>query len=393
MATDHKKRFTRWRKSLGSRSSFLVDQVFEIILPPLFEQGFEWANSISEFGALADSRADSIPLQRRSGLAWPTITIDFDQNKRAKFRVEFSELAELCFHRGQGDLLKIPRNEARIYDGSLYFLVIKHRTRSDDSRFGYDIFEYLSQPYRVDRLVRYVIAPKSLLAGEVRFAQHCMQEIQELIHSGIPREWETAEPGNIGRHLSLIDSDHLRRITYERAKVKPTTIGRPSTEIAKLAAAGNGTADRLMSIEPVAPDYPPNDAIDNEEDDEYENSAIDVAADPVLSAIDAELQAVSRRAKLLRNLFLALFCVAAIWYFQIPSSGSEWVRTLMFSTLLGAFLVQLFYWSGASRRVAEKHGLVCPSCGQPPPAPEVMSAAAKLRCPRCGAKLRSASLG
>lgn len=213
MASSHKQRFERWRKTLDARTAFLVDQVCEVLLPPLFAQGFEWADRVEEFGALADSRPDSIPLQRRSGDAWPTLTIDFDQRKRANFRVEFSLLPETCLQRGRGGLLEITRREARVFNGPLYFRVVRRERISEDSRFGYRVFDFIAQPYRVDRLLRYIVAPKGLLAEEVGFARRCLAEIESMLHSGVPREWETAPLGRIGRHLFLADSDHWRRMS------------------------------------------------------------------------------------------------------------------------------------------------------------------------------------
>jgi hypothetical protein len=231
MATNHKRRFARWRKTLDARAAFLVDQVCEVLLPPLFAQGFEWADRVEEFGAIADSRADSIPLQRRSGDAWPTITIDFDQRKRANFRIEFSQLPEHCLQRGHGELLEISRREARVFNGPLYFRVVRRERKSEDSRFGYRIFDFISQPYRVDRLLRYAFAPKGLLAEEVGFARRCMVEIEEMLRSGVPREWEAAPLGRIGRHLYLSDSDHWRRMTDQNLTPKPAAPTEPQPDV------------------------------------------------------------------------------------------------------------------------------------------------------------------
>jgi hypothetical protein len=364
MASSHKKRFARWRKSLNPRTAFLVDQVLEVLLPPLFAQGFVWADNIEEFGAIADSRADSIPLQRRSGAAWPTITIDFDQRKRSKFRIEFAVLPEYCFHRGQSELLRVPRREARIYDGPLYLWLVRGERKSDDSRFGYDLFDFISQPYRIDRLLRYTFAPGGLLAEEVRFAQRCMADIDAALVSGLPHEWQGAPLGRIGRHLYLIDSDPHRQATY-----------------ANIKAHGAPAAPSAATGEPLP---------GKEEEDEEEDFETDIAGDPVLSAIDTDLKTAWRHAKLLRNLLLAGAVATGVGYL-LMQPRSEPVRVTMVSLLLGAFPAQLVFWAWAARRVAARHGLVCPSCGQTPPAPEVMRTAIKRRCPRCSAKMSNAS--
>jgi hypothetical protein len=357
MATSHKRRFERWRKSLDSRTAFLVDQVFEVLLRPLLAQGFEWADRIEEFGAIADSRADSIALQRRSGAAWPTVVISFNHRGKACFRIDFTELPEVCHQLTEHGLVEIPRHQARVFNGPCHLMVVRGERRSNDGEFGCCPWPKLTDLHRVDRLLRLRFAPEGLLRQEVGLARECMSEILEFSVSGLPLDWETAPLGRIGRHMYLLSSHHWAR-THR------------STSITARAAAAT-----------------PQDTKDD--DDDYAKSVIDIATDPVLSAIDTDLKTTRRHAMLLRNMLLAGAVAMGVGYL-LMQPRLEPVRVTMVLLLFGAFPAQLVFWAWASRRVAARHGLVCRSCGETPPAPEVMSTAIKLRCPRCSAKMSNA---
>ncbi|GAB4556584.1 MAG: hypothetical protein Tsb007_15080 [Rhizobacter sp.] len=207
MADDSKKQFARWRKTLGPRTAMLVDQVFELLLPPLFEQGFEWASTTREFGVLADCRAGEIPLQRRLGEVWPTVIISFDHRKRSCFRIFFGVLPEVCQQLTEQGLVAIPRHEAHVFNGPGHWTVVRGQRQSNDNEFGF-CPSHLSDLHRVDRLLRLGLAPEGLLREEVVFAHECMAELLAASVSGMPREWETAPLGRVGRHMQLLSTTH-----------------------------------------------------------------------------------------------------------------------------------------------------------------------------------------
>ncbi len=205
MADDSKKQFARWRKSLSHRTALLVDQVVELLLPPLFEQGFEWAGTTREFGELADCRAGEIPLQRRVGAAWPTVVISFDHRQRSCFQIFFGPLPEVCHQLTVQGLIEISRRQARVFNGPSHWTVVRGQRRSNDNEFGC-CPSHLSDLHRVDRLLRLGLAPDGLLREEVVFARECMAELLAVSVSGMPAEWETAPLGRVGQHMYLLSS-------------------------------------------------------------------------------------------------------------------------------------------------------------------------------------------
>jgi hypothetical protein len=205
LADDSKKQFARWRKTLGSRTALLVDQVFELLLPPLYELGFEWADTTREFGDLADCRAGEIPLQRRVGAAWPTMVISFDHRKRSCFKIFFGLLPEVCHQLTVQGRVEIPRREARVFNGPNHWTVVRGQRTSNDNEFGC-CPSHLSNLHRVDRLLRLGLAPEALLREEVVLARECMAELMSISVSGLPAEWETAPLGRVGQHMQLLGS-------------------------------------------------------------------------------------------------------------------------------------------------------------------------------------------
>lgn len=209
MADDSKKQFARWRRTLGPRTAVLADQVIELLLPPLFEQGFEWASTTREFGVLADCRAGEIPLQRRVGAVWPTVVISFDHRKRSCFKIFFGQLPEVCHQLTAQGLVEIPRNQARVFNGPSHWTVVRGQRRSNDNEFGC-CPSHLSSLHRVDRLLRLGLAPESLLREEVIFARECMAELLAASVSGMPPEWQTAPLGRVGQHMHLLESTRVQ---------------------------------------------------------------------------------------------------------------------------------------------------------------------------------------
>lgn len=216
MAADSKKQFEGWRKSVGRRTAVLADHVCDLLLPPLYDIGFEWARTTREFGELADCRPGEIPLQRRVGQKWPTVLVSFDHRKRSCFKILFGSLPEVCYQLTDKGLVEIPRLKARVFNGPSLWTVVRGERKVNDNEFGNCTWPHLSDWHRIDRLVRLGLAPEALFKEEVLFARTCMAELLTASVSGWPDEWETAALGRVGRHMYLLSSTRYSVASTDR---------------------------------------------------------------------------------------------------------------------------------------------------------------------------------
>jgi hypothetical protein len=114
----------------------------------------------------------------------------------------------------------------------------------------------------------------------------------------------------------------------------------------------------------------------------------DISDDPRLSAIDTELESVSKRND---NQLLAtlLLLVPMAMLYERSDLKSIWLDAAFLGLLFGAVAYTIFRVVRQKQEVAARHGLVCRVCGGKPGAHMVLSAAMTQHCAKCGAELKS----
>jgi hypothetical protein len=121
-----------------------------------------------------------------------------------------------------------------------------------------------------------------------------------------------------------------------------------------------------------------NEPIDDDEEG-------DISDDPLLSALDNDLSAVSKKTdnRLILYIGVALILVFLPKYVRVPGWA---VYTL---AVISAFLIfggiAFTIWSTVQRKksVAVRYGLQCKKCGQKPKVFRIMQAAELRKCPSC----------
>jgi hypothetical protein len=196
---NHRARFDRWRRLTPKPTRHLIERVLERIVPAFEAEGFVWPADYAG-GDPDEIGANTIPLQARSGDAWPTAEIHLPGSRRPCFTLYFAALPSEC-RRLTGE--PVPRERATVVYAPAYFVLCKGRGRGLDGQFGYRWFS----PWPIRELDR-----------EVETAVGLLPEMFRLFRAGIPDEWATREPGYVSRHVRLGGS--LRR--FERAgRVRP----------------------------------------------------------------------------------------------------------------------------------------------------------------------------
>ena len=184
---DLRRRFERWRKFLPRNTRFLVDQVFDRIVPECERRGFSWYPDYAG-GDPQEVAISTIPLQRREGKDWPTIEIQFGPRARPWFSVYFAALPSLC-HRLDGQA--VARDKATVIYAPVYFVLCKGTRKSLDGQFGYHWC---------------VLTPQRYLRAEMDEAMRLLPVVFELFDHGIPESWLTADFGYVAKHVMLIGS-------------------------------------------------------------------------------------------------------------------------------------------------------------------------------------------
>ena len=113
----------------------------------------------------------------------------------------------------------------------------------------------------------------------------------------------------------------------------------------------------------------------------------DIADDPLLSAIHNTLEAIDKRGDLRLCLVLIPAAIAAV-ALKMMKIESRWLDLLEGAVVIGAIGGTIYSAVRQKRRVAVRHGLVCPACGYRPQVFRVLSAAMTERCGKCNAPLR-----
>jgi hypothetical protein len=112
----------------------------------------------------------------------------------------------------------------------------------------------------------------------------------------------------------------------------------------------------------------------------------DIADDPLLSRIDAELRQASKRSEWVLWVGLGAAVVGVIWY-ERTAWRSTWFEISLVALVISAIAVMWINTVRHKREVATRFGLVCTHCGHTPAAHSVMSAAMTLQCEKCRTKL------
>ena len=187
--TDHRSRFERWRRFAPKHTKYLID-VLDRIVPEFEREGFHWQPHYAG-GDPNEIRANTIPLQIRSGDLWPTVEVHFPGSRRPSFSIYFAALAPECRRLGRE---VVPRERAIVVYATAYFMLCKGRHRNLDGQFGFRWFS----AWPIRRLNR-----------EVETALGLLPELFGIFRAGIPQEWLTHPFGHVSPHVMLIGSWHL----------------------------------------------------------------------------------------------------------------------------------------------------------------------------------------
>lgn len=183
---DHRKRFERWRKKLPKNTAYFVDQVLTRIVPEFEARGFVWYPDYAGGDAMQIG-ANCIPLQRRSGNEWPTVQIHFDKRFRPFLGLDFAKLPPVCTRwTMDGEIIKINREIALVFEGAAYFALSKGRGRDYHCNFGYIWFSLFPRR-RIDKEIGTLLA--------------LLPELFELFDQGIPEAWLRQNNGFVSKHV------------------------------------------------------------------------------------------------------------------------------------------------------------------------------------------------
>lgn len=328
---DHKQRFMGWRKRMPEKTRYLVDRVLERVVSEFEKHGFVW---YPEFQV----GANVIPLQKKVGVDWPTVEIRFVP-KGPFFRIEFSALPEFCEdieHR------IVRREAANLASAPAWFFLCEHCNKSGQckSEFGFDFLPLLF--FSPVRFIRYQFDWRKFLDSEVDAAAALLPYLFDIFDKKIYFEWMDHPFGSINKHVFLSMSWKIRR-DMESAR---------SNEI------------------PI------------------ENEEIGISQEPLLCALDAEIDAVNRKRD--NKLLAALLLVAAGFYFgEHFTKNHEWLGVVLALFCIGSIAYTIFRTARDKQNVAVKYGLRCTRCGHTSAAHMLISAATSRHCAKCGAWLNA----
>jgi hypothetical protein len=112
----------------------------------------------------------------------------------------------------------------------------------------------------------------------------------------------------------------------------------------------------------------------------------DIADDPVLSAINADLERANSQTD--NRLLFSLAAIIAILFFAERFLGkNSWLEGFAAAAVIGAIAFTIYSAVRRKADVAAKYGLICPVCKHKPSPQMVLSAARTRRCRKCGASL------
>lgn len=326
---DHKQRFMGWRKRMPERTRYLVDRVLERLVPEFEKHEFVWRPDYKV-------GVNVIPLQKMGPADWPTVEIRFI--KGAIFRIEFSTLPEHCKD-ASGKVVQ--RIDANLACAPLWLFLCKDKLeRVDTSVFGFPgaLPALVSSPMC---MLRYIRNWRQYLNSEVDAAVAMLPYLFEIFDKKTYIEWMDRPFGQINEHVFLSISQKIRRDLGENA----------------------GGHENLI------------------EDEES-----DISQEPLLCALDAEIDSVNRKRD--NKLLAALLLVAAGFYFGEHFTKNHERLGVVFTVFcIGFIAYTIFRTAREKQNVAVKYGLACARCGHRPDAHMVISAATSRHCAKCGARL------
>jgi hypothetical protein len=195
MARDQIKRFDRWRQRLPENTAHLVALVIDEIVPVFRERGFDRFPDYAAASTFAVG-PNCIPLQRRSGLEWPTVEILFDKRSRPTLGIHFAMLPEICRRHTEHGPKEIPRLEANVVEGPAFFSLCKGRRTNFDCNFGYRGF---------------ALNPKRKLDSEIAALESLLPWLLTILERGIPESWYMKQPGYVDQYAFLSPAANIFR--------------------------------------------------------------------------------------------------------------------------------------------------------------------------------------
>lgn len=118
------------------------------------------------------------------------------------------------------------------------------------------------------------------------------------------------------------------------------------------------------------------------EEDDDDDKEQDISDDPILNAINTELNSVGKRND--NKLILALLILVVLTQlYKLSAIKSSWLD-IIFGLAIVAVIGRCFLGSiRENKQVAAKYGLICSACGYKPKAHMLLSAARTQRCSKC----------
>ncbi|WP_256077333.1 hypothetical protein [Massilia sp. YIM B04103] len=173
MAGSHIERFERWRSRQAGHLAHLVQLVLDEVVPELEAAGLQrHANYAGNLSRSVSST--TIALQRRSGLLWPTVEIEFPLRRKPLLGLTFAMLPETCYRFGEAGLEAISRLDANAVEGDVAFSLCKRDGRNYDCDFGYGYFS---------------LCPTRRIRAEVDALKLRLPWLIEVLNAGIPADW------------------------------------------------------------------------------------------------------------------------------------------------------------------------------------------------------------
>jgi hypothetical protein len=176
---------------------YLTGLIIDEIVPVFRERGFDHFPDYAG-GSTSAVGPNCIPLQRRSGLEWPTVEIVFDKRSRPALGVNFAMLPEVCCRQAEHGTKDIPRLEANVVEGRAFFILCKGQHTNFDCDFGYRGF---------------ALRPKPKLDGEVAVLRSLLPWLFSVLEKGIPEGWYKKKPGYVDQYAFLSRASRIFRST------------------------------------------------------------------------------------------------------------------------------------------------------------------------------------
>lgn len=181
-------RFERWRVRQAVRTADLAQRVLGELVPMYEASGFTRFDDYAG-GDLSVVAANTIALQRHSGVRWPTVEVQFHRKGRPSFNIIFAELPDVCYRWTFGSPVAIDRDHANVVEGGDYFTLCKSLQRDFDCSFGVPTF---------------AMFPDRRLARDLELAKDRSRYLIDLFDSGIPENWSAASPGYVSEFVFKI---------------------------------------------------------------------------------------------------------------------------------------------------------------------------------------------